>query len=136
MSQSAVGIERMLTPKEQHADLICEWIAEGKSLASYCRDNKVRYGSVTEWLNEDEQFAANYTRAREDSADADADKINDIAGKVERGEMDPNAARVAIDAYKWSSGKRKPKKYGDKQEVTHNVTEEMAAVMQRIRSKS
>ncbi len=30
------------------------------------------------------------------------------------GKLDPNAARVAIDAYKWAAGKRKPKVYGDK----------------------
>ena len=27
-------------------------------------------------------------------------------------------ARVAIDAYKWSAGKKKPKKYGDKLDLT------------------
>ena len=36
---------------------------------------------------------------------------------MEEGLIDPNAARVAIDAYKWSAGKRKPKKYGEKVEI-------------------
>ena len=36
------------------------------------------------------------------------------------GEVDPAVARVAIDAYKWSSGKKKPKKYGDMIKIDYN----------------
>lgn len=50
-------------------------------------------------------------------ADADADKIADVAQSVIDGGLDPNAARVAIDAYKWSAGKRRPKRYGDNQRL-------------------
>jgi len=55
-------------------------------------------------------------------ADADADKIADVAKRVEDGLLDPNAARVAIDAYKWSAGKRRPKRYGEKIEVENTGT--------------
>lgn len=108
-----------------HKTPICQWIAEGKSLAAYCREKKIDYSTVMDWLNADSAFANNYTRAREESAEADADKVADVANRVVAGEIDPNAARVAIDAYKWAAGKRKPKKYGDKLEIDATIQGEI-----------
>jgi hypothetical protein len=69
------------------------------------------------WVRDNPEFAASYARAREDMADHDADKIADVAEAVAAGKIDPQAARVAIDAYKWSAGKRRPKRYGEKLEI-------------------
>lgn len=99
---------------KQIAEHICEHIAQGRALASWCRENSVSYPTVMRWLADDEAFQANYARAREASADADADAMSDLRDRVLSGEIDPQAARVAMDALKWSSGKRNPKRYGDK----------------------
>lgn len=97
------------------ADEICIQLSCGKSLAEICRENpEMSYDAVFRWLRENPEFAQNYARAREDQAEVDADAISDIAARVAKGELDPQAARVAIDAYKWTAGKRLPKKYGDK----------------------
>ena len=69
------------------------------------------------WFRLHEGFVEQYARAKEDSADSRADQIEEIGDKVLSGEYDPAAARVAIDAFKWTSGKHKPKKYGDKQQI-------------------
>ena len=61
-----------------------------------------------------------YARAKEDSSDALADDIQDIGDKVLTGEYEANNARVAIDAKKWIASKLKPKKYGDKLDMTTN----------------
>jgi hypothetical protein len=53
--------------------------------------------TVLRWLDEP-SLSATYTRARELQADGYADEINDIANKVMLGEIDPSAAKVAIDA--------------------------------------
>jgi hypothetical protein len=74
------------------------------------------------WIRANPEFAASYAQAREDMADADADKIADVAQSVIEGGLDPNAARVAIDAYKWSAGKRRPRRYGEKLEVENTGT--------------
>lgn len=102
------------------ADEICLQLASGKSLAQICREDPSMppYLTIFRWLKENEQFAKDYARAREDQAEADADAISDIASRVVSGELDPQAARVAIDAYKWTAGKRLPKKYGDKLDLT------------------
>jgi hypothetical protein len=104
---------------EEIADRILHGIAEGNSLVSILKedDELPSYTTVMKWLRLYPEFAANYTRAREDQADHDADKIGDIAEQVVQGKVDPHAARVAIDAYKWAAGKRKPKVYGEKMMV-------------------
>lgn len=94
---------------------ICEAIASGDSLVKILRESGMPgYRTVMTWLSEDEDFQQNYARAREAQGDAYADRIDDVADRVLSGEIDPQAARVAIDALKWSAGKRLPKKYGDK----------------------
>jgi hypothetical protein len=104
---------------EGAADQILEAISEGISLVSFLksRPDMPSYSTIMKWVRDNPDFAANYQRAREDMADHDADKINNIAEDAARGLIDPSAARVAIDAYKWSAGKRRPKRYGDKIEI-------------------
>lgn len=96
---------------------ICERISAGEPLVSICRDQSMpSYTTVMGWLNRNvDDFAANYVHAREAQADADADAITDIGARALSGEIEPQAARVAIEAYKWSASRRAPKKYGDKQ---------------------
>lgn len=79
--------------------------------------------TVYTWLNEehpdyDKEFLNNYTRAREDSADIDAEKVEEIAEKVLDGTYEPAQAKAALDCYKWTAGVKKPKKYGAKVDLT------------------
>tara|TARA_R110002020_G_scaffold99072_5_gene235367 strand:- start:718 stop:1134 length:417 start_codon:yes stop_codon:yes gene_type:complete len=110
---------------------IIEGIAIGKSLKSIL-DNDKKLPSrptVYTWLNEDsskydKEFFNNYVRAREDSADIDAEKIQELAENTLNGTYDPSAARIALDAYKWAAGKKKPTKYGDRQIQDVNIKSE------------
>lgn len=104
---------------EDIADQILEAVAGGTGLVTFLKRNETfpSYPTVMRWIRANPEFAASYAQAREDMADADADKIADVAQRVEDGLIDPNAARVAIDAYKWSAGKRRPKRYGERLEV-------------------
>lgn len=101
---------------QEVADRIIDSLAEGNSLVSTLKEDEElpRYSTVMQWLRTNPSFAAMYARAREDQADHDADKIGDIAEQVVKGTVDPQSARVAIDAYKWAAGKRKPRVYGDR----------------------
>ena len=109
---------------EEAADQILDAIAEGKGLVTFLKERPdlPSYPTIMRWVRDNPEFAADYTRAREDMADHDADKIADVAKLVSDGKMDPQAARVAIDAYKWSAGKRRPKRYGDKLEIEQTAT--------------
>ncbi|MGL5737096.1 MAG: hypothetical protein ACRCYS_19715, partial [Beijerinckiaceae bacterium] len=75
---------------------------------------------VQRWLRDNPDFQLQYARARKEQAESDADSVSDIAQKVLKGLVDPNAARVAIDALKWSAGKRDSTKFGDKLGLDHS----------------
>ena len=49
--------------------------------------------------------------------------LEEIAHKTLKGDYDPSSARVAADILKWTAGRKKPKKYGDKQAIEHTFTE-------------
>jgi hypothetical protein len=106
------------------ADQILEAISSGTGLVTFLKSSEElpSYPTVMRWIRANPEFAASYAQAREDMADADADKIADVAQSVIDGGLDPNAARVAIDAYKWSAGKRRPRRYGEKLEVENTGT--------------
>ena len=81
--------------------------------------------TVYRWLTANEQFRKNYALAREDQAETHADLIQDIAdepppndmnGKTDNGWVTWQKNR--IDARKWVASKLKPKRYGDKIDVT------------------
>ena len=112
---------RPSTFTQEVADELCERIACGETLKSICReDGQPEERTVYRWLRANEAFRQQYARAREEMADADADNVGDLGHRVLRGEIDPQAARVAMDAFKWSAGKRNAKKYGDKLQQEHS----------------
>lgn len=125
-------------------DRICERIADGESLRSICADDDMpSTTAVMKWLANDAAFVAQYARAREMQADVMFDEILDIAddgrndwmerrdeeggnlGWKENGEA-LNRSRIRIDARKWMAGKLRPKKYGDKLALEHDVTDKLA----------
>lgn len=113
-------IGRPTSFNEAVAEEICIRLACGDSLAKICRDDEMpAYRTVMTWLREKPDFRQSYAQAREDQADADADSISDIGDRAIIGEIDPAAARVAIDAKKWSAGIRKPAKYGPQHTLRH-----------------
>lgn len=104
---------------QELGDEICGELAGGKSLKSITdREDMPSRPTVYSWLRLHEEFLNNYIRAKDDSAEALADDIEEIAEGVLRKEYDPNAARVAVDAKKWVASKLKPKKYGDRVDLT------------------
>ena len=110
---------------ENIKETILTEIASGKSLKSIIEANKdfPNRSTIYTWLNEeseyyDKQFSDNYARAHEESGDVDAEKISDLVDKTLKGTYEPAAARVALDALKWSAGVKKPKKYGNKVDLT------------------
>jgi hypothetical protein len=98
--------------------VICTHLANGGSLREWCAiEGNPHFSTVYDWLEREEGFADAYARAREVQAHNDGDRMNQIVQKLERGTIDPNAARVMIDALKWTAGKRMPKVYGDRLQV-------------------
>lgn len=119
------------------ADTICERIADGESLRAICDEEGLpTKTSVFRWLADSEQFRDQYARAREAQADALVDDMLDIADDGRNDWMEKHNAegeaigwrengeairrsQLRIDARKWMAGKLRPKKYGDKIDLTH-----------------
>jgi hypothetical protein len=112
---------------QQIADVICEELANGRSLRAICADDGMPSKSaVFRWLAANVEFRDQYARAREAQADALADEILDIADNGgndtytdddgrERVNVDVIArSRLRVDARKWIAAKLKPRVYGDK----------------------
>ena len=103
-------------------------IINGTSVNQWCKDNSVNQAHVYATIERDPDFERLYERAREFQAETFADRIADIAEQALRGDVDPQAARVAIDAQKWIVSKLLPKKYGDRTQVDVNVNKKMTLI--------
>lgn len=105
------------------ANEICARLSDGMSLRRVCEaDDMPDRRTVFRWLNDNDDFSHQYARAKEEAADSLADDIEDIADGTLKGKYDPQAARVAVDAKKWIASKLKPKRYGDKLDLTGEQT--------------
>lgn len=128
---------------EEVGNYICERFAtEPVSLKTILIGVAETYGAertpgVTtffKWLDNDEQFAKNYTRAKEYQGELFAEDVVEIAddgrndwmerlafdGANKGWEINGEAvarSRIRIDARKWVASKLLPKKYGEKLEV-------------------
>jgi hypothetical protein len=122
----AKGRPSSFTP--EIADEICEKLIDGKSLRSICCDPAMPgVATVCRWLAANDEFRKQYARAREAQADTLADEIVDIADDGSNdymGEDDKyngdavQRSKLRVDARKWVAAKLKPKKYGEKIDVT------------------
>lgn len=109
---------------------ICELIAcSAKSLATIAQEVDVKYGTIRHWIGNNKEFSAMYARAKEDQADFLAEQIlgiaDDSSNDTIEGEYGPmenkewvNRSKLRVDARKWIASKLKPKRYGDKLDMT------------------
>ena len=108
---------RPTTYDEGLATELLNWMAEGKTVRSWCKANGVGQTTVAQWRRAHKEFAKLYAQAREDQGDAIADMAVDDS-------MDMNVPsdqkRIIVDTRKWFASKMRPKIYGDK--VTSEVT--------------
>lgn len=130
----------MYSPEERKVIYghVCREIANGRSLRRICDQDEIIEGgiklptieTIRVWLLEEQEFSAQYMRARLEQADYFADEVVDIAdeavavpagmeGKDEttidiarRSEMERRRQR--IDARKWRAAQLKPKVYGNR----------------------
>lgn len=101
------------------AATICERLAMDESLASICRDEGMpSVTSVYRWRDANEQFRADYARARTDQGHTVADNVGDIRRGILDGTIDPVAGKAAADLAKWEASRRAARDYGDKIDVT------------------
>ena len=107
--------------------VICNMIAEGETLNQiFSPESRKEHGFPTrstffQWVlsrhPDAQELRDIYMTARETNGMVMGDKVVELARMVEHGVIDPNAARVAIDGYKWAAGNRSARHYGRRQEM-------------------
>lgn len=120
---------------QEIADKLCAEISTtSKSLRTICKDEGMpSVVTIFSWFRNNEDFLKQYTRAKEEQADMLIEEMIDIADdgsndfmtitkgdesyEVENKEV-TNRSRLRVDTRKWIASKLKPKKYGDKVDVT------------------
>lgn len=123
----------MARPSEYNQEIankVCAKLSTGISLRTVCLDEDMpSLQTIYNWFDKHKQFVEQYARAKEESADADLETIEDIGDIAikESKSVDPKAANAVVSAYKlkadnikWGMSKKKPKKYGDKLDMTTN----------------
>lgn len=134
------------------ADIICEEIALGNSLRSVCRrDDMPCMASVFKWLRENPSFTEQYEKACAERTEAMAEDTLDIAdngnndwmathsGDNEAWKVNGEAiqrSRLRVDTRKWLMSKMKPKKYGDRIDMTTNGKELPTPLLYAIRDNN
>ena len=113
---------------QELADEMCAQLAEGISLRTVClAPHMPNKSTVFMWMRTNKDFLDQYARAKEESADALVEDIQDIAdetpevirkGAAKKSGALAQAQRLRVDVRKWAASKMKPKKYGDKVDVT------------------
>lgn len=120
---------------QEKADEICAHLAMGESLRTVLKEEHMpSMQTVFNWMRTNKEFLDQYARAKEESSDWMADEVLDIAddGTNDWEEKEIAGGRTIIalnneavqrsklrvDTRKWLMSKMKPKKYGDKLDLT------------------
>ena len=100
---------------EELASRICDLVAERVPVVEICAmDDMPSKDTLYRWKRQNKEFSDLYARARAHRADSRQDHIDEIVSKLETGAIDPQVARVIIDAEKWQMSKEQPRSYGEK----------------------
>lgn len=119
---------------QELADAICAELAMGKSLRTVCKgEDRPHISTIFNWFRTQPSFLEQYARAKQESSDAMADEVLDIAddgtndymtitkGNLEYNVEDrevTNRSKLRVETRKWLMAKMKPKKYGEKVDIT------------------
>lgn len=96
---------------ENIMNLIIERLASGESLRSIClSDGMPNRSTVIRWLDENEDFATKYARAKDIGFDERAEKL---AEDIEV-EEDVQRAKLKFEYGRWYLSKLAPKRYGER----------------------
>lgn len=119
---------------QEMADLICSRLSCGESLRSICRDDAMPHVStVMGWVFRNSDFFAQYRAAREMQAELLADELLEIADDANNDWMERHGnspgyringeaiqrSSLRINTRQWVASRLLPKRWGDKQQVTH-----------------
>ena len=104
---------------------VCQRLAGGESLRKISEDETLPVmSSILLWVvsgrmvkGTTKEFSEHYMQAREAAGFSHADRVADVATRAIEDGLDPQAARAAMDGFKWAAERMSPKKHSQRQEV-------------------
>jgi hypothetical protein len=101
------------------AERICQLVSIGYTLKQIeSVEDMPAERTILTWAATNAEFQQQYARTRDASADVFADRVANLAWMAEDGQTDPQAAKVAMDGYKWVAARRNPRKYSERMQVS------------------
>lgn len=111
-------VGRPSTYTEEIAKEVCKRLIVGQSLSKICEDPEMPgISTIYDWFDKYPEFAERYAKAKEDQAETLIDGLLAIADEEE----DVNRARLKIETRKWIAAKMRPKRYGERIDITKTV---------------
>lgn len=101
-------------------------IGQGHTKTRACDESHVSPAILERVSKSDPLVADMLTEAEQRSYDAMADALINIDNHKVHGQSDPKMAKVISDNIKWVLSKRRPKDFGDRVQVDHSVTVDVA----------
>ncbi len=108
------------------SETILSRYADGETLTKICKDDDMpKRNTVYRWRSDYPEFGKAYLLAQEQHVDA----LVDEACQIVDTELDPQRAKVRADHRKWLASRLNRNKYGDKIDVNHNVSIDIAPAL-------
>lgn len=106
---------------------------EGKSLRKAAKAQGISPGTFLRWVDDDEALAEQYARARARLLDFQAEELETIGEAAARAKDPVRVAglRLQSDNRKWLLSKLASKKYGERQQIDHGVTESLEELLRQ-----
>lgn len=115
---------------QELADKICAELAGGKSLRSVCEQKGMpTRETVFCWIRKYKEFADHYALATDERTDSQHEDLLELGNEaIDLAQKVPEKAASAVvqavkikaDNLKWSMSKMRPKKYGERLDMTTN----------------
>ena len=115
-----IRMEELLA-SEEFWEKLFNSIATGMSLMEFCRLEDVKYTVVQGRMRHQPELTARLARAREARALVHAERMEQLADRVESGELDPKRAAVSLQARQWLASRMDSKQWGDLQKVQADI---------------
>ena len=110
-----------LMETEEFWDKPFDAISSGVSLMEYCQVEDIPYTVIQGRMRRSPELTARLSRAREARALVHAERMEQLADRVESGELDPKRASVSLQARQWLASRMDSKQWGDLQKVQADI---------------
>lgn len=100
---------------------VCQLVQDGMNVKAALKTNDAfpSFPTWCKWKRENSELLNLYVNAIQDKAEGVDCSIDETIEELRDGKIEPSAANVIIQTYKWKASKYYPKMFGDKQEIDH-----------------